>query len=321
MSFHQHRQYFQYHENGTPLKESATHSFLTTNYLSSSSSSSWQSSSLSTNCGTLSAEPLDLRINDKCRHRDGSGVNSSAILLLNLFKANALFGGLIKRFKEEAINRDVSSEESSDESESIPSVISFEKKRGKEGGGKAAQIHYRPEKLGSREMVQEMLRNKDPELRYINDGEAIMNPFAVDRKTQLADLMKMFCREKASGGYKCEACGRERQLIREMQQHLLCHSNSKFYLCVRCLKGFNDTFDMKRHTRKHTKGHLKRVHAMQLHFARHQRREVLRVCECCGFTCDHYAQLLAHTEYHHPSNQDAINRLRKRIIAAKRNGV
>lgn len=59
-------------------------------------------------------------------------------------------------------------------------------------------------------------------------------------------------REKAEGGYQCGACGRERQLIREMQQHLLCHSDSKFYLCVRCLKGFNDTFDMKRHTRKHT---------------------------------------------------------------------
>lgn len=39
-----------------------------------------------------------------------------------------------------------------------------------------------------------MLQNKDPGLKYINDGDAVVNPFAVDRKTQLADLMRMFCR-------------------------------------------------------------------------------------------------------------------------------
>ncbi|KAL5970694.1 Transcription factor Ovo-like 2 [Taenia solium] len=258
----------------------------------------------------------------------------------HLIVANAAYGTLIKRYKEENTNCDVSSEESFDGSEDLSSTncleIGGKSGGGKEGGGKAARIHYRPEQLGSREMVQVMVRNKDPGLKYVNDGDAVVNPFAVDRKTQLADLMRMFCREKAEGGYKCGACGRERQLIREMQQHLLCHSDSKFYLCVRCLKGFNDTFDMKRHTRKHTmvrpyacpqcpsrfsqrcslEGHLKRVHAMQLQFARHQRREVLRVCERCGFTCDHYVHLLAHTESQHPTDRDAITRLRKRVIAA-----
>lgn len=42
--------------------------------------------------------------------------------------------------------------------------------------------------------LQVMLQNKDPGLKYINDGDAVVNPFAVDRKTQLADLMRMFCR-------------------------------------------------------------------------------------------------------------------------------
>jgi uncharacterized Zn-finger protein len=31
-----------------------------------------------------------------------------------------------------------------------------------------------------------------------------------------------------------------------------CHSDTKRYLCTFCGKGFNDTFDLKRHTRTHT---------------------------------------------------------------------
>ena len=31
-----------------------------------------------------------------------------------------------------------------------------------------------------------------------------------------------------------------------------CHSDVKRYLCTFCCKGFNDTFDLKRHTRTHT---------------------------------------------------------------------
>ena len=31
-----------------------------------------------------------------------------------------------------------------------------------------------------------------------------------------------------------------------------CHSDVKRYLCTFCGKGFNDTFDLKRHTRTHT---------------------------------------------------------------------
>ncbi|KAL5107983.1 Transcription factor Ovo-like 2 [Taenia crassiceps] len=328
-------------------KEGISYPSLSTHHLSSSSSSSWHSSTLSTNYFTLSEEPLDLRVDSKCRGTNLPEVNPASRLFFSLILANAAYGSLIERYKEENTNCDALSEESSDESEDLPSPTCSEMGEksggGKEGrggggggGGKAARIHYHPEQPGSREMVQVMLQKKDPRLKYINDGDAIVNPFAVNRKKQLVDLMRMFCREKAEGGYKCGACGRERQLIREMQQHLLCHSDSKFYLCARCLKGFNDTFDMKRHTRKHTmvrpyacphcpsrfsqrcslEGHLKRVHSMQLNFARHQRREVLRVCERCGFTCDHYVHLLAHTECQHPTDQDAINRLRKRVTAA-----
>nr|CDS19694.1 zinc finger protein [Echinococcus granulosus] len=318
-----------------------------TYHFGSSSSLSWHSSPLPTHNSTSSEEPLDLRVDGKCRDTNMPEVNAAFRLFCDLMQANAVYGSLIEGYKEGTVNREVSSDEVSDASDDMQSTTCSEigKKAGGGGGGggggKAARIHYHPEEPGSRETVEEMLRGKDPALRYINDGEAVVNPFAVDRKKQLTDLMRMFCREKAEGGYECIACGRERQLLREMQQHLLCHSDSKFYLCVRCLKGFNDTFDMKRHTRKHTmvrpyacpqcpsrfsqrcslEGHLKRVHTMQLHFARHQRREVLRVCERCGFTCDHYAQLLTHTEQQHPTDQDAITRLRKRVIAAaNRNG-
>jgi uncharacterized Zn-finger protein len=31
-----------------------------------------------------------------------------------------------------------------------------------------------------------------------------------------------------------------------------CHSDVKRYICTFCGKGFNDTFDLKRHTRTHT---------------------------------------------------------------------
>lgn len=80
------------------------------------------------------------------------------------------------------------------------------------------------------------------------------------------------------------------------------------YACPKCPSRFSQRCSLE--------GHLKRVHAVQFNFARHQRREVLRVCERCGFTCDHYAHLLAHTEYQHPTDQDTISRLRKRVIAA-----
>ncbi|VDK39408.1 unnamed protein product [Taenia asiatica] len=182
----------------SPPKEAISYPSLSTHHLSSSSSSSWHSSTLSTNYFTLSEEPLDLRVDGKCRDKDLPEVNSASRLFCSLIVANAAYGTLIKRYKEESTNCDVSSEESSDGSEDLPSTNCFEigekSRGGKEGGGKAARIHYRPEQLGSREMVQVMLRNKDPELKYVNDGDAVVNPFAVDRKTQLADLMRMFCK-------------------------------------------------------------------------------------------------------------------------------
>lgn len=155
MSF---RVHLQHGGHLNPLKEATSYPSLSTHHLSSSSSSSWQSSTLSTNYFTLSEEPLDLRVDGKCRGTDLPEVNSASRLFCSLIIANAAYGSLIERYKEENTNCDASSAESSNESEDPPSTTCSEmgekSKGGKEGGGKAARIHYRPEQIGSREMVR-----------------------------------------------------------------------------------------------------------------------------------------------------------------------
>lgn len=37
-----------------------------------------------------------------------------------------------------------------------------------------------------------------------------------------------------------------------LNRHLKCHNQVKRHLCTFCGKGFNDTFDLKRHVRTHT---------------------------------------------------------------------
>ncbi len=47
-------------------------------------------------------------------------------------------------------------------------------------------------------------------------------------------------------------CQKTFSLLRLLNRHMKCHSDVKRYLCTFCGKGFNDTFDLKRHTRTHT---------------------------------------------------------------------
>ncbi|BHF67098.1 hypothetical protein SprV_0301012200 [Sparganum proliferum] len=169
------------------------------------------------------------------------------------------------------------------------------------------------------------------------------------------------------GKYTCRGCDRVSPRLRSMQQHLLSHSASKFNLCVQCLKGFNDKYDMKRHTRKHTcaacvapvspprsfaprhtraffcfdsqpalpaclvvkpyrcpecsrsftqrcslEGHRKKIHHVRLEYARNERRESVRVCERCGFSCAELADVLQHTESLHPGDP-GLPRLRRQL--------
>lgn len=55
-----------------------------------------------------------------------------------------------------------------------------------------------------------------------------------------------------SGDYVCSVCHKIFPLQRMLTRHLKCHSLVKRHPCRFCGKGFNDTFDLKRHMRTHT---------------------------------------------------------------------
>lgn len=54
------------------------------------------------------------------------------------------------------------------------------------------------------------------------------------------------------GTFACQVCQKVFQYQRMLNRHLKCHSEQKRHLCSFCGKGFNDTFDLKRHVRTHT---------------------------------------------------------------------
>ncbi|VDM34053.1 unnamed protein product [Hydatigera taeniaeformis] len=128
------------------------------------------------------------------------------------------------------------------------------------------------EPSNARELVQEMIERRDERLRYVNDGNAIVNPFAVSRKEQLSVLRKsLYVRP-----YACEHCP-----SRFTQRSLL-------------------------------EGHQSSVHQLVLGYGPRQRREELRICETCGFVNKSYVALLEHTVSQHPTNVDTISMLRMR---------
>ncbi|KAH8864472.1 Transcription factor Ovo-like 2 [Schistosoma japonicum] len=202
--------------------------------------------------------------------------------------------------------------------------------------GKTPIIFYYPEPFDSKTRVKAMLERNDPFLKYVNDGAAIRNPFAVDRKIQLMHLTSLLCVKLDNNVYLCKGCNRTTKRLRPMQQHLLSHSASKFNLCVKCLKGFNDKYDMKRHTRKHTlvrpyvcpecgrsfsqrcslEGHRRKIHRIQLNYTPNQRREIVRVCETCGYSCPKLSDMLQHTLNNHPTS-NCLPRLQRQIIRYK----
>ncbi|CDS36264.1 transcription factor ovo 2 [Echinococcus multilocularis] len=107
--------------------------------------------------------------------------------------------------------------------------------REKSGGEKRVLetlISAQEDEAGHLAEVKEMLKNNDPRLKFVLDGDAIENPFAVDQEAQLQYLMDSFCEMKVDGGHKCVVCDDEWEDLEMMHQHLLTHSNSKFYLCV-----------------------------------------------------------------------------------------
>lgn len=52
-----------------------------------------------------------------------------------------------------------------------------------------------------------------------------------------------------------QVCQKAFQYQRMLNRHIKCHNETKRHLCSFCGKGFNDTFDLKRHVRTHTGSH------------------------------------------------------------------
>lgn len=52
--------------------------------------------------------------------------------------------------------------------------------------------------------------------------------------------------------FTCHICQKAFTYQRMLNRHMKCHNDVKRHLCTYCGKGFNDTFDLKRHVRTHT---------------------------------------------------------------------
>lgn len=96
------------------------------------------------------------------------------------------------------------------------------------------------------------------QLEFVNGGHGIKNPLAnqetlrqgarTDDKAKVASITT----EDGQSHFCCRVCNKSFALQRLLNRHMKCHSDVKRYLCTFCGKGFNDTFDLKRHTRTHT---------------------------------------------------------------------
>ncbi|KAK1800496.1 hypothetical protein P4O66_005716 [Electrophorus voltai] len=64
----------------------------------------------------------------------------------------------------------------------------------------------------------------------------------------------------SSADFQCPMCHKVFPLQRMLTRHLKCHSLIKRHPCRYCGKGFNDTFDLKRHMRTHTGDHTLHPH-------------------------------------------------------------
>ncbi|KAL5971054.1 hypothetical protein TSMEX_001213 [Taenia solium] len=186
--------------------------------------------------------------------------------------------------------------------------------------------------------IENMLMNNDSRLKYVLGGDAIENPYVADRETQLRYLMDLFCGERIDGGYRCAACDEEHSDLDGLRQHLLQHSDCKFYFCVHCLEGFSTLPEMARHKVAHIDEtilsesgpkSLKRSRSPESLDSPHSyvpeepqgcstEEESSKDYHCtfCGFSFDRLDVVLFHTEQEHPTKREVIKRLRLRLLRA-----
>ncbi|ESP02207.1 hypothetical protein LOTGIDRAFT_67020, partial [Lottia gigantea] len=121
----------------------------------------------------------------------------------------------------------------------------------------------------------------------------------------------------------CQVCGLIFHKPKLLTRHIKkMHDKIKKYLCRFCPKGFNDKFDLKRHTRIHTgikpfkchncgkgfsqrcslEAHERKVHSQEVRFEPKQRRDKMHICEECGSTTKDPDMHYFHIKQNHPNS-------------------
>ncbi|OQV19302.1 putative Protein ovo [Hypsibius exemplaris] len=155
-----------------------------------------------------------------------------------------------------------------------------------------------------------------PQVEFVNNGRGIKNPFSSRVVDKSKSAKKNAGRQKLPGNA----------------------AMAKRFLCSICGKGFNDTFDLKRHTRTHTgvrpykcdhcaksftqrcslETHARKLHGVTFSFGYKERRDKLYVCEDCGDATANIEAHYVHLQQFHavvmpPSVMDLSNNTFNRL--------
>jgi len=159
-------------------------------------------------------------------------------------------------------------------------------------------------------------------IEFVNGGHGIKNPFLNTARgssssssptSPYSDAHHEHLGLASPGSGPCQS-------TTSSDDPLKCHSDVKRYLCTFCGKGFNDTFDLKRHTRTHTgvrpykcnhcdksftqrcslESHTLKVHGIAHDYAYKERRNKIYVCEECGNTTPNPESHYMHLKTQHP---------------------
>ncbi|XP_025088455.1 transcriptional regulator ovo-like [Pomacea canaliculata] len=173
-------------------------------------------------------------------------------------------------------------------------------------------------------LVKTVSSVKDGFVGVINSGLGIVNPNYTRSFIPPSDM---------PGSFQCSVCNKVMKSKRMYNRHRRNHLPVKHFLCVFCYKGFNDSFDLKRHTRTHTgnkpyacpitpctktcaqrvtlENHLEKIHGIKTPYEKKERRPKVYVCELCQTTYHTRHEVVEHTKTNHP-NDPCLQRLHDR---------